>query len=112
MIDVHVHLAALPDGKNGCYISPKMLNGFLFRSLLKKLGLPVNDPARANQLYIEKLAGYLRDAKYVKRAVLLGMAGVFDSNGVLHKGKTHFIVANDYVLQVAKRYPEYFLAGA
>ena len=39
LVDIHVHLAALPDGKNGCYISPTMLKGFLFKSLLKKLNL-------------------------------------------------------------------------
>ena len=32
LIDCHVHLAALPDGDNGCYISPKMLKSPLFRS--------------------------------------------------------------------------------
>ena len=30
LIDCHVHLAALPDGDNGCYISPKMLRSPLF----------------------------------------------------------------------------------
>jgi hypothetical protein len=33
LIDCHVHLAALPDGDNGSYISPKMLRSPLFRSL-------------------------------------------------------------------------------
>jgi predicted TIM-barrel fold metal-dependent hydrolase len=112
MIDIHVHLAAIPDGKNGCYISPKMLNGYLFRSLLKKMGLNPDDPAHTNELYIQKLIGLLKEAKHVKRAVILGMDGVYDSQGNLNEEATHFIVGNDYVFQVAKRFPEYLLPGA
>ena len=51
MIDVHVHLAALPDGKNGCYISEKMLKGPLFRFLAWKMGLPIQDPNACNEKY-------------------------------------------------------------
>jgi uncharacterized protein len=111
-VDVHVHLAAIPDGHNGCYISPKMLNGWLFRSLLKKMGLSPDEPARSNEQYIQTLIGLLRGSKYVKRAVLLGMDGVYDPDGSLNKEATHFIVANDYVFQTAKRFPKELLAGA
>src|SRR5258708_5559389 len=111
MIDVHVHLAALPDGHNGCYISPAMLKGFLFRGLLKKLGLSPDDPARTNELYIQRLVGLLREARHVNQAVILGMDAVYGPDGVADLSKTHFIVANDYVLQTAKRFPEFFLAG-
>ena len=109
--DVHVHLAALPDGRNGCYISPKMLGGVLFRMLLRQLELPANDPARANELYIQKLVRLLGESQYVKRAVLLAMDGVYRSDGSFDAEKTHFIVANDYVLSIAKRFPGQFLAG-
>ena len=34
LIDCHVHLAALPDGDNGYYISPKVLRSPLFCFLL------------------------------------------------------------------------------
>jgi hypothetical protein len=112
VIDVHVHLAAIPDGRNGCYISPKLLKSFLFRSFLKTMKLDPTDPARTNEAYIQRLVGLLKDSKHVKRAVLLGMAGVYDAEGELNKEATHFLVSNDYVLQVAKRFPDYFLAGA
>lgn len=110
-VDVHVHLAALPDGENGCYISPKMLNGILFRSLLRKMALDPNDPAQTNELYIQKLLTLLKEAHHVNRAVLLGMDGVYDREGVLDKGATHFIVSNNYVFEVARRFPDHFLAG-
>ena len=42
MIDVHVHPAALPDGKNGCHISEKTLKDPLFIFLCCKMGLPIH----------------------------------------------------------------------
>src|SRR5205807_2221890 len=112
MIDIHVHLAALPDGKNGCFISQAMLNGILFRSLLEKLKLPRNSPERANAIYVDTLLSHLRESRYVRQAVILGMDGVYDSSGVLDRQATHFLICNDYVLGLAKRFPDHFLAGA
>src|SRR5258706_6387576 len=85
VIDVHVHLAAIPDGKNGCYISPKMLKGILFRSLLKTMGLSPDEPARTNELYIQRLVGLLKESRYIKQAVLLAMDGVYDAAGNLNQ---------------------------
>src|SRR5262245_20078535 len=64
IIDFHVHLAAIPDGKNGCYISPKMLKGVLFRFLLRNMGLSPENPARINELYIQKLISLLKESKH------------------------------------------------
>jgi hypothetical protein len=55
LIDCHVHLAALPEGGNGCYISPKMLKSPLFRFLLWKHGLSPDKPREANRKYVDDL---------------------------------------------------------
>lgn len=111
LIDCHVHLAALPDGNNGCYISPKMLRSPLFRFLLWKHQLPLSDPQRANQKYLDDLLTELRAARHVQQAVLLGMDGVYDQQGRLNWSQTNFLIGNDYVLKTAKAYPNEFLAG-
>ncbi len=111
MIDCHVHLAALRAAGNGCYISPRLLNSPLFRFLRWKHRLPIEDAARSNQEYVEGLLLELRRSKYVKKAVLLGMDGVYDANGVLDVEKTEFLVGNDYVLNLARSYPNEFLPG-
>ena len=111
LIDCHVHLAALPDGDNGCYISPKMLRSPLFRFLLWKHQLSPSNPREANRKYLADLLTELRASRHVQRAVLLGMDGVYDSNGRLNREHTDFLISNDYVLKTAKAYPNEFLAG-
>jgi predicted TIM-barrel fold metal-dependent hydrolase len=111
LIDCHVHLAALPDGGNGCYISPKMLRSPLFRFLLWKHQLPPDKPREANQKYLDDLLGELRASRHVQKAVLLGMDGVYDQNGRLDQAHTDFLISNDYVLKTAQAYPNEFLAG-
>lgn len=111
LIDCHVHLAALPDGDNGCYISPKMLRSPLFRFLLWKHQLSPEKPREANQKYLDDLLTELRASRHVQKAVLLGMDGVYDQNGRLNQADTDFLISNDYVLKTAKAYPSELLAG-
>lgn len=111
LIDCHVHLAALPDGDNGCYISPKTLNSPLFRFLLWKHGLSPENPREANQKYLADLLTELRASRHVHKAVLLGMDGVYDQNGRINQAHTDFLIGNDYVLKTAQAHPDELLAG-
>jgi predicted TIM-barrel fold metal-dependent hydrolase len=111
VIDCHVHLAALRTQDNGCYISPRLLNSPLFRFLRWRHRLPIEDAVRSNHKYVEDLLSELRRSKHVTKAVLLGMDGVYDENGMLDAEKTEFLVGNDYVLNLARSYPDEFLPG-
>ena len=111
LIDCHVHLAALPEGDNGCFISPKLLKSPLFRVLLWKYELSPAHPREANQRYLEHLIAELRASKHVQKAVLLGMDGYYDQTGLLNRQHTDFLISNDYVLKTAKAHPDVFLAG-
>jgi len=111
LIDCHVHLAAFPDGDNGCYISPKMLKSPLFRFLLWKHQLSPSNPREANRKYLDDLLSELRASRHVQQAVILGMDGVYDQNGRLNQTQTDFLISNDYVLKTAQAHPEELLAG-
>jgi len=111
LIDCHVHLAALPEGNNGCLISSSMLKSPLFRFLLWKHQLSPADPVAANRKYIQDLLGELHASRYVQQAVLLGMDGVYTNDGRINLQGTEFLISNDYVLQQAKDHPQEFLAG-
>jgi len=111
LIDCHVHLAALPDGDNGCYISPRLLKSPLFRFMLWKLELSPAHPREANRRYLDHLLSELRVSRYVQKAVLLGMDGFYDQTGLLNRQHTEFLISNDYVLKTVQAYPDVFLAG-
>ena len=111
LIDCHVHLAALPEGRNGCYISPHMLKSPLFRFLLWKHGLSPDHPSQANRKYVDDLLMELRASQHVRQAVILGLDGVYDRAGQLVKEQTHFLISNDYVLDTARAHPNDFLPG-
>jgi hypothetical protein len=112
LIDCHVHLAALPDAGNGCYISPKLLRSPLFRFLLWKHDLSSRDPHEANRKYIADLLAELRASTYVGKAVLLALDGCYDKAGRLDEAHTEFLIANRYLFETVARYPEQFLPGA
>jgi predicted TIM-barrel fold metal-dependent hydrolase len=111
LIDCHVHLAALPDGDNGCFISPKMLRSPLFRFLLWKHQLSPSNPQEANQKYLDDLLTELRASRQVQKAVILGMDGIYDRNGRLNQAHTDFLISNDYVLKTVQAHPTELLAG-
>jgi len=103
LTDVHVHLAALPTPGNGCRLSRRMLRSPLAKFLAWRQGLPLHDPDAANRRYVLNLERELSLSTRVGRAVLLGMDGVYDSAGTLDEARTDFLIANDYVFEVARK---------
>lgn len=110
--DCHVHLAALPDGANGCFISRKMLRSPLFRFLIWKQGLDLAKPSASNQKYVGNLLAELQTSRHVGRVVLLAMDGVYDSAGKLDSQATEFLISNDYVLKIAEEHRDEFWPAA
>jgi predicted TIM-barrel fold metal-dependent hydrolase len=88
-----------------------MLKSPLFRLLAWKHGLSPDDARHSNQKYVDDLLAELRASQHVGKAVLLGMDGVYDEHGALDTQSTGFLIANSYVLKVAKTYPDEFRAG-
>ena len=111
LIDCHVHLAALPDGNNGCLISSRMLKSPLFRFLLWKHQLSPTNPSAANHQYLQDLLQELRASRHISKAVLLGLDGVYTKDGRFNPEATEFLISNDYVLKQVSVFPNDFLAG-
>jgi predicted TIM-barrel fold metal-dependent hydrolase len=101
VIDVHVHLAALPTPHNGCRLSPRMRRSLITRFLAWRHGLPLDDPETANRRYVESLERELAASQRVERAVLLAMDGAYDAAGRLDESRTDFLISNDHLFAVA-----------
>jgi len=112
LIDVHVHLAAFPDGENGCFMSPSYQKGFLVKMVIWKLGLKGKTPKEVNESYIDKLSRDVNQSKAVQKVVLLALDGIYDEKGNLDEKNTHMLISNDTVLGASRRHPDIFLPGA
>lgn len=105
LIDVHVHLAALPTAANGCVLSTKMKRSMLAKLIAYVQGLPLDDAETANRLYLRRLREELEGSQAVSGAVLLGMDGVYDASGELDLSHTDFLIANDCVFEACRTDP-------
>ncbi len=110
LIDAHCHLAAVPDGENGCHLSERYRRGISYRFLLWRLGLRDTDPRIVNERYLTRLRDQVRTSRFVKQVVLLAMDGVYDREGKPDLARTHFRIPNDLVLRTCRENAE-FLPG-
>ncbi len=95
MIDVHVHLAALPTKTNDCLLSKDMLEGALAKIIAWSQGLPLDQPERANEIFLQRLLAKLAGSSRVKQGVLLALDGIYGADGRLDEARTHMLVSND-----------------
>jgi predicted TIM-barrel fold metal-dependent hydrolase len=112
LVDVHVHTAAFPDGKNGCLMSPSFQRGLVVWFIKRKMGLQNADPGTMNRQYVDRMVRDVRTSKRLSKAVLLAFDGVYDESGDLDFSRTTCLISNDYVNQVVTQYPDLFLLGA
>ena len=110
-VDVHVHLAALPDATNGCWMSDAMRHSWLVKLVLWRMGWSADHPSEVNQAYVERLVRLLRESHDIHKGVLLALDGSYDEEGRLDRSKTNFLIPNDYLFQIVHQYPDVFLPG-
>ncbi|MFH1269034.1 MAG: amidohydrolase family protein, partial [Planctomycetota bacterium] len=103
-LDIHVHLAGNGDSGSGCRLSRKFADRVVFKVLMKRM--KVFERSKSfDEGYVLALASLLRDSSLDKGAVM-GLDAVYDRNGKPDWENTHFYVPNDYVFEVAARYPD------
>lgn len=101
LMDIHVHLFGTGDSGSGCRLSKRLLESPLFQLLtqnIRKLA-PTLDEA-----YVAALAAQVKTSG-LDKAVLLAQDAIYD-HGKPDWEKTDCYVPNDYVLQVAARFPK------
>lgn len=112
MIDVHVHLAALPTKTNGCLLSNDMLDGALAKVIAWSQGLPLDQPERANELFLQRLLAKLAASSRVKKGVLLALDGIYGADGRLDEARTHMLVSNEAMFAACEASGGRLLPGA
>ena len=108
ILDVHVHTCAASPGHG--FLSNSLFKSIPFRFMRWRLGL--GDYGGETERELEaKLSGLLQETTKLDAAVILAFDAVHDVDGRRDDANTHLYVTNDYVIDLARRYPK-MLFGA
>src|SRR3954452_11422355 len=108
LIDCHVHVCACTPGHGK--MSETLLKSLPFRFMQWKLGMSGSSEQTERSLE-RKLVETIDETTTLDAAVVLAFDGVFTKDGVFDDANTHLYVTNDYVIQLAAKYPK-ILFGA
>jgi len=111
-IDAHVHLVAVDRENHKSFLSEEKLNSLSFKFMRWMLWISLDaSPEELDIIYADNLAGKVKDAQYLDKAVVFALEGLYDSNGKLDP-RTEAVVSNDWAIEVCKRHADVFLLGA
>jgi hypothetical protein len=109
-IDMHVHVVGNGSGGSGCWLRVSGWHRPLAGLMLRHIGLPGNAlSGNLEELYIERLLKLVRGSS-LSAVVILAQDQVYDEAGCPMEGAGSFYVPNEYVLELARRYPEFLPA--
>jgi hypothetical protein len=109
-IDAHVHIVGNGTGGTGCWLRVRGWHLPLATIMLRDVGLPAAAlKGDLDRLYVERLIGLVRSSS-LGAVVILAHDLVYDSEGRAMDGVGSFYVPNDYVLRLARQYPEFLPA--
>ncbi len=112
-LDVHVHIAGLGSGHTGCCVHPDMRTGIhfvkrlQFQVYLRAAGVRHLD--QADREYVERLVERMREEPRHGRCQILAFDRRYRRDGTVDPARSEFYVPNDYVLALAKEYPDVFV---
>ena len=110
LLDCHVHAVGAGDSDSGIWVSPRYRRSPVWIFAKWQLGLLGCD-GRIDRTYAEKLATAVRESP-LDHAVVQGFDGFYDGRGELDRGRTDFLVPNEYVARLAKEFPEILPAAS
>lgn len=107
MIDAHVHLIGNGSGGTGCWLRRRGPQRVLENFMLREIGLTSADLRRNfDELYVERLLAMIRAAG-LSHVLLLAQENVYHERGEIIPDRAAFYVPNSWVLELARRYPEF-----
>src|SRR6266853_3326434 len=110
VIDMHVHIVGDGSSGSGCWLRPSSWRLPFAAIMARHVGLPPGAlRGDLDRLYVERLLRLVRESS-LDAVVILAQEQVYDEKGGLVEGAGAFHVPNDYVLNLARRHPEFLPA--
>jgi predicted TIM-barrel fold metal-dependent hydrolase len=104
LLDIHVHLFGIGDGRTGCRISKAITSSLQFGVMVEVLRLRAKGKT-LDEGYERVLAEQVKGSGLSKVAIL-GQDAVYDRRGRPDWSRTSFYVPNDYVFAVVARHAD------
>ena len=105
IVDMHCHVNGIGAGGSGCFISDEFRKNWRFPFYLRSFGVSEQELLeKGDGLVVERLSQLLAESEFVKKAVVLAMDGVYDSDGLLDRARTQVYVPNEFVAEAVTRH--------
>lgn len=114
VLDLHVHVAGEGTGPGEPWVNPAMTslaNPFSYAhfALMANAACLGDDPANWSRRYVRRLEALADEFPSGARFLLLALDGYHGEDGRLDRGRTVFLVPDEYVAGIARAAPERFL---
>lgn len=111
-LDAHIHLFGADEKKHKCFVSESRRKGFVSRYLRLLVGVSRRAGDEVFDLaYADHLARLVSEAKYLDRALVFALDGLYTPDGRLDP-RTEIVVSNDWAIEAVRRHPDLFVLGA
>jgi hypothetical protein len=109
-IDMHVHVVGNGSGNSGCWLHVRNWHRPMAAMMLKHIGLPSGAlKGDLENLYTQRLLDQVRTSS-LGAIVILAQDEVYDEQGKKMENVGSHYVPNDYVLNLARKHPEFIPA--
>ena len=114
--DYHTHLLGLGEDPHRAYVHEHSFSWLhplqLFRNRIYLSAAGVTDRDQADARYLARLVRLIRATPGFGRYHLLAYDKHYLADGTVDESRTRFYVSNEYVFEVAERYPDLFIPVA
>ena len=111
LIDWHTHVIAIGTSVNDAFVNPKIRHGVnleRLKFLIYASASAVKNFDDADREYIDRLVRLARASKRHGKFRLLAFDKNYNIDGTVNLAKTNMYVPNQYVVDLAKQYPDIF----
>lgn len=113
LVDYHAHIIGIGTGDSHAKVDESMLSWWHPIKRIKTgifIGAcGVSDFTCLDQEYVDRLIRLIRGVNHPIKVHILAMDHYYNPDGSVDKGKVEFYVPNDYVVKLAKKYPDVFV---
>jgi predicted TIM-barrel fold metal-dependent hydrolase len=112
LVDFHTHVLAIGTSVKGAFVNPKMRSGVnleRLKFLIYNSAADVKNIDNADQEYVNRLVRLARGSKRHGKYRILAFDKHYNPDGSVDLTKTNLYVPNDYIVELARQYPDIFL---